>query len=103
MTETDKKLAEQVAEMTECGMRRGRSWTVARKCFRIGFRAGKRQQEAKDHGAARWEIYAEKGNDVVYMCGRCHQITWEKTDYCPCCGAKMRKEYEHGCQPGGAE
>lgn len=47
MTDTDKKLFEQVDKMVDYGYKRGKAVTFARKCFSIGFKAGKKAQEQK--------------------------------------------------------
>ena len=47
MTDTDKKLFEQVEKMVDYGYKRGKAVTFARKCFSIGFKAGKSAKERK--------------------------------------------------------
>ena len=47
------------------------------------------------HG--RWIPCHPLGDDAPegYMCSACHVGGWEKTNFCPNCGADMRKDGDH--------
>jgi rubrerythrin len=62
-------------------------------CTALGNRIKELEQQMPKRGE--WELI-DGAEPMRWGCSRCKYLSWETSNYCPRCGAKMDGDVEHG-------
>ena len=52
----------------------------------------------KERKRGKWKYIREERNQGIWECSECHNQKYGTSNYCPCCGAYMRKSCANGCK-----